>query len=128
MLHSWMARLLGRGRRPRIVREAPALSKRAWVRLETLEDRLAPAVGFAGINQQNQINAVGSTGWPPDTMGAVGPNHFAEFINGSFAVYSKAGVLLQHSNPDTFFDPDGPGPIASHGTSDPRILYDRASG
>ena len=30
---------------------------------------------------------------PPDTMGAVGPDHVAELINTSFAVYDKTGAL-----------------------------------
>src|SRR4051794_17655648 len=32
---------------------------------------------------------------PPDTMGAIGPNRFVEFTNGSFSVYAKAtGALV----------------------------------
>lgn len=30
---------------------------------------------------------------PPDTNGAVGPNHFVQTVNTDFAVYSKTGVL-----------------------------------
>src|SRR5438045_1959512 len=34
---------------------------------------------------------------PPDTMGAVGPNHFAEFINGGFGVFNKDGTFVSGS-------------------------------
>ena len=31
---------------------------------------------------------------PPDTNGAVGPNHFVQTVNVSFAVFSKTGGVL----------------------------------
>lgn len=63
---------------------------------------------------------------PPDTMGAVGPNHFTEFINGGFAVYDKGnGALVQPIKSDVQFWADAG--IISFNLSDPRILYDRLS-
>ena len=98
------------------------------LRFEALEDRITP-VGFAGINLQNQFDLpttfTGSI--PPDTMGAVGPNHFVVNINTSFAIYNRTGTLLSHVRGNDFFDLDGPGGTA-FSTFDPRILYDRATG
>jgi len=60
---------------------------------------------------------------PPDTMGAVGPSHVAELINGRFAVYDKTGVQSVGISLNTFWSNAG----VSHDGSfafDPRILYD----
>src|SRR5438552_3427451 len=96
------------------------------LRLEQLEERWLPT-SFAGISLRDQIATFGVVSIPPDTMGAVGPNHFVESINGSFAIYAKTGgPPLSHVSLSSFFDPPGPHPYS--GTTDPRILYDRPSG
>ena len=68
-----------------------------------------------------------------DTMGAVGPNHFVELLNGvttnaAIAVYDKSGMLISQASMSNFFA------VAVAGTnypteamSDPRILYDHQS-
>ncbi|MBU0718247.1 MAG: hypothetical protein KJ749_08370, partial [Planctomycetes bacterium] len=62
----------------------------------------------------------GSMSYPPDTDGAVGPNHYVETVNRNFAVYNKAtGTELSNILLGTFL----PG---SNG--DPRVLYDQHSG
>ena len=87
---------------------------------------------------------------PPDTMGAIGPNHFVEFINTRYAVYDEAtGNLVQESTPEEFWQASwaksvpeaqlaNPYVWASNGSAtysfptaaavNPRILYDAASG
>src|SRR5207302_1984710 len=58
----------------------------------------APAVSssFEGVGQ----GFVGPAGTfsvqvaPPDTNGAVGPSHFVQIVNISFAVFSKSGTVL----------------------------------
>ena len=40
---------------------------------------------FAGMDLQTW-----GAGWPPDTHGAVGPNHYIQAVNTSMAVYDKA--------------------------------------
>ncbi len=64
---------------------------------------------------------------PPDTNGWVGPNHFAELINGRFAVRNKSnGVLVQAISLDSFWLNAGVTP--SSFAFDPRIMYDEAAG
>jgi hypothetical protein len=63
----------------------------------------------------------------PDTMGAVGPNHFVELINGGIAVYDKSGALLSQTTMTNFFSflaANGTNYPAGRGMTDPRILFD----
>ncbi|UCD76145.1 MAG: hypothetical protein JSV91_04325 [Phycisphaerales bacterium] len=56
---------------------------------------------------------------PPDTCGAVGPNHYVEIVNSNLCVFSKTGSVLYHISLGAFMP----------GTSgDPRILFDQHSG
>jgi hypothetical protein len=62
---------------------------------------------------------------PPDTNGAVGPNHIVELINGAYALYNKSGGLILSTGLDTFWANAGvtvSGTFPS--TFDPRIVYD----
>ncbi len=62
----------------------------------------------------------GSFSFPPDTCGAVGPNHFVETVNRNFAVYDKeTGQELVNILLGSFM----PG---SNG--DPRVVFDQYSG
>ncbi|MCO5245023.1 MAG: hypothetical protein M9927_14555 [Anaerolineae bacterium] len=47
----------------------------------------APIQNFEGVNNVNGV-------LPPDTNGDVGPNHYMQWVNLSFAIYSKTGALL----------------------------------
>lgn len=47
----------------------------------------APLQNFDGVSNVNGV-------LPPDTNGDVGPNHYMQWVNLSFAVYSKSGALL----------------------------------
>lgn len=83
---------------------------------------------FLGLNFTNSQQLV------PDSMGAVGPSHFVELLNGgltnaSIAVYDKSGALISQSSPTNFFSVQGPDgtnyPTGS--LADQRILYDSHS-
>ena len=65
------------------------------------------------------------TGWyPPDTMGAVGPNHCVEMINGSFTVYNKTtGSVVQSMSLNSFWSG-----LYTNYTFDPRVVYDKYAG
>jgi hypothetical protein len=59
---------------------------------------------------------------PPDTMGAVGVDHFVELINGRYSVYRKSdGFKVQTSSLNTFWS--NAGVTALNFAFDPRILF-----
>ena len=56
----------------------------------------APIVNFEGIGSgDNPFNLL-----PPDTNGDVGPNHYVQMLNVSFAVWDKSGNLLLEPVPN----------------------------
>src|SRR6266852_646487 len=91
----------------------------------------APTVGnvnsFDGIGQ----GALGFTpnAAPPDTNGAVGATQFVQWVNESFAVFSKAGALLAGPTAgNTLFSALGAThPCAVHNDGDPIAQYDKAA-
>jgi hypothetical protein len=93
---------------------------------------LAPqtiGTSFQAISLQDQFDEFGSGSIPPDTMGAIGPNHFMEVINSSVAIYARAGTLVSHVSLDSFFDATFDGvDYPRGGAFDPRVLFDRRSG
>lgn len=82
---------------------------------------------FAGVSF-NDTTALGTGGTPPDTMGAAGTKAFAEFINGAFAVYNKAGVRQSLISDANFWVNAGISSRLLTGLSDTRIQYDAESG
>ena len=95
---------------------------------------LAPPVhsvgtSFPAISLRDQFNAFGGGSVPPDTMGAIGPDHFLQVINSSVAVFDRTGRRLSHVALDTFFHFTENGvTYPRNGAFDPRVLYDRRSG
>jgi len=91
----------------------------------------APTVGninsFDGVGQ----GAFGFTpnAAPPDTNGAVGDTQFVEWVNESFAVFSKAGALLAGPTAgNTLFQALGAShPCAVHNDGDPIAQWDKAA-
>jgi Concanavalin A-like lectin/glucanases superfamily/Putative binding domain, N-terminal len=85
---------------------------------------------FEAINKQDELNAFNFYWWPPDTMGAVGPNHFMETLNGAVAIYNKTNAArLSLVTLDTFFRVTiGGKTYPRNDTTDPRVIYDRRSG
>jgi hypothetical protein len=69
---------------------------------------------------------------PPDTMGAIGPSHYVELINGRFARFDRTGSQQEASSLNTFWNTalaaGGGGTVQGSFSFDPRILYDRHSG
>jgi hypothetical protein len=89
----------------------------------------APTVGnvasFDGVGQ----GAFGFTpnAAPPDTNGAVGATQYVQWVNESFAVFSKTGVLLAGPTAgNTLFQALGAThPCAVHNDGDPIAQYDK---
>jgi len=85
----------------------------------------APLLTFEGLSNQDNFNVFGFRVNPPDTNGAVGPNHVVEIINLVFAVFDKTGnKLLGPVNTGTlwtgFAVPDCTDP-----SGDPIVIYDK---
>ncbi len=77
----------------------------------------APIVSFDGLGNLNGV-------LPPDSDGAVGPNHYMEWINLSFAIYNKSGTLIYGpANGNTLFSGMG-APCETTNNGDPVVLYD----
>lgn len=88
----------------------------------------APPTFTVGRNFQGSTYLTHTTLNPPDTMGAVGPDHFVELINSRYSVYRKSdGVKVQTSTLDQFFINAGL-TVEGSFSFDPRVLYDKPSG
>src|SRR5262245_4410084 len=93
-----------------------------------LEDRITPAFGI-GQNFVASTLGADSGFLPPDTDGAVGPNHYVEFINGQFKVFNKSNGSVAESRSDSSFW-TARANVSLSGVSfvsDPRIVYDHSS-
>src|ERR1051326_3250551 len=65
---------------------------------------------------------------PADANGAIGPRHFVEFVNGSFAVYNKTNGASVKKIADTKFWSNAGVILAnSDRIADPRVIYDPLS-
>jgi uncharacterized repeat protein (TIGR01451 family) len=90
------------------------------VRLPTLTTP-APSVSFEGIDNINGV-------LPPDPEAAVGPNHYIQMVNLSFAVFDKAGTLLTGPlNTNTLWTGFG-GACENDNDGDAVALYDQQAG
>ena len=92
--------------------------------IDLLADTAAPVgtspptdLNFEGIGNVNGV-------LPPDTEGAVGPNHYLQVVNLSYAVYDKTGTLLMGPfNNNTLWAGFG-GPCQTNNDGDAIFLYD----
>ncbi len=104
-------------RRPEVAR----YSNRSRPQVESLESRelLSVTVGQAHAG-------LGYTGaYPPDTIGAVGPNYYVEEVNTTIAIYNKStGSLVRSQGMGAFFNSLG----GVQQLSDPFVGYDQIAG
>ena len=81
-----------------------------------------------GQNFTGSTYNLNSTALPPDPNGAIGPRHFVEFINGSFAVYNKTNSHnIKRISDLKFWSNAGVILSTDSGVSDPRIIFDPVS-
>ena len=98
-----------------------------------LQTAAVAAVTVGNVNSFDGIGqgALGFTpnAAPPDTNGAVGATQFVQWVNESFAVFSKAGALLAGPTAgNTLFSALGAThPCAVHNDGDPIAQYDKAA-
>jgi hypothetical protein len=78
---------------------------------------------FEGLSDTDNVNLLVGRVNPPDNGLAVGPSHVFEMVNEVGRITDKAGNVLSSFSLKSFFNVD-PG----FSGSDPRILYDAASG
>jgi len=76
-------------------------------------------------------NTPDCSGFPPDTMGAVGPTQFIIALNGRVRSFNKSNGATDggiNTATDVFFSSVMTPGLGGNSTSDPRIRYDRLSG
>lgn len=86
-----------------------------------------PVLTFEGISNNDNLRDLGFEVFPPDTNGAVGPNHYVQMANLLFQIFDKSGNPL--TNPlsiSSLFNASGiTGPCAKGDQQgDPIVLYD----
>ena len=93
--------------------------------IEPLAAAPAASISFKGLDLQNW-----GAGWPPDTHGDVGPNHYIQAVNTSIGIFDKAtGTRLAAFTFNNFFvAAGGSGVCATYNYGDPIVLYDQVSG
>ena len=88
----------------------------------------ASIVSFEGLSNQDNANYFGFRVNPPDPVGDIGPNHYVEMVNLTFAVYDRQGNQLMGPVKigdlwQNFAVPDCTDP-----SGDPIVLYDQLVG
>jgi Fibronectin type III domain len=81
---------------------------------------ITPNASFSGIGNLSGV-------LPPDTNGDVGPSHYVQWVNLSFAVYDKAGnTLYGPTSGKTLWAGFG-GACETENDGDPIVLYDEVA-
>jgi hypothetical protein len=75
--------------------------------------------GFTGPNGTFSVNSA-----PPDTNGAVGPNHYVETVNASFAIFNKSGTPIYGPVPINRLWSGFGGGCQTNNDGDPTAVYD----
>jgi hypothetical protein len=86
---------------------------------------LAPAVGLGFDGLGNGFAGFSVTGAPPDTNGAVGATQYVQWVNTSFAVFSKSGALLAGPTAGNALWSGFGGGCQTNNDGDPIVLYDK---
>jgi hypothetical protein len=63
-----------------------------------------------------------SGGTPPDTTGAIGPDRYIETVNTQYAIYSRAGSLVNSGSLSSLTGISGG--LFGHSLSDPQMMWD----
>src|SRR5437762_11254524 len=80
-----------------------------------------PTITFKGLDFQNW-----GDGWPPDTVGDVGPTHFVQAVNTSVGIFRKSdGVQLAAFTFNSLWSAAGTGTDCdTNNYGDPTVVYD----
>ena len=87
---------------------------------------MPPIATFAGLSKSS--SCTGGTcgaGWPPDTVGDVGPNNYVEAVNTAVGIFDKFGTKLKSFTFNNLFS-NLPSTTPCHGANegDPTVVYD----
>ena len=75
------------------------------------------AGSFDGVGNANSV-------LPPDPTGDIGPNHYVQMVNLSFAIYDRSGALLYGPVDNNTLWAGFGGPCQTRNDGDPIVLYD----
>lgn len=78
---------------------------------------MGPTNNFAGVGRITNLT-------PPDTDGDVGPNHYFQMVNVSFAIWDKQGNLLYGPVDNSTLWSGFIGPWTGTNDGDPIVIYD----
>ncbi len=86
----------------------------------------APNTSFAGLSLNGSCTGGQcGGGYPPDTVGDVGPNHYVQGVNNAIGIFSKTGTQLAAFTFNAFWASAGTGtPCDNNNHGDPVVLYD----
>jgi hypothetical protein len=91
----------------------------------------APTLGlnFEGVGQDfsGPAGTFSVNSAPPDTNGAVGPNHYVQLVNQSFAIFNKSGTPVYGPVPTNTLWSGFGGGCQTNDDGDGTVVYDRAA-
>lgn len=85
----------------------------------------APVAQLGGVNFDGITYDQGGTGFPPDTVGDVGPNHYFQSVNASFRIWNKSGTPLTGVIANNQIWAGTGGRCDANNDGDPIVLYDQ---
>jgi hypothetical protein len=112
---------IGQQGNPAAKRDDPLLAQIESFRLGAVASPVPQLPPLLGVN----VDGIGATGvLPPDSIGAVGANHYIQMVNSAFAIYSKTGQLLAGPSQINSLWRGYGGPCESDNDGDPVVRYD----
>lgn len=121
-----------------VVRDDPAVPRRVILPPDLVRGERLIRTGGGVLGRTANTSMIGRTfeatstfesgSNPPDTMGAVGPDHIVVMINGRFEVYLRDGTQVESRSLSSFLSQAGLSAADRDRPFDPRVLYDAASG
>src|SRR5206468_2709941 len=104
---------------------AGRLALRALIGIAVLAGVVLAGRATAGATSPSKPDAAFGAGYPPDTVGDVGPNHYVQAVNTAFGVFSKTGTQLVASTLDALWSGAGTGTSCdTEHSGDPTVVYD----
>jgi MYXO-CTERM domain-containing protein len=89
-----------------------------------------PVVGLNFMSQGNTLDPATEGGTPPDTNGAVGPNHYVQAVNTGLAIWDKSGHVVLASRDFNalwagYTGTNTGNSCAANNDGDPVVIYDQ---